>query len=195
MKLPEIDKIEASQIRKRLRKLFNEASPAEIQSGINWYAQAHKICADYSHEFGQSQAVVANILSALSPRNKWSRNIVDTYSVLHVVRAGISPDCVSVCTFNSNKFKAFEIAKNGLKISKTSPKTYAFVRNIADLDPNFVTIDVWHLRACFGQTIETGLTPFKYAQIQKITIDEAKKVGLKGYEYQAVIWEVIRNKS
>ena len=33
-----------------------------------------------------------------------------------------------------------------------------------------------------------------YEQIQNLTIKKADKIGLKGYEYQAIIWESIRNK-
>ena len=29
----------------------------------------------------------------------------------------------------------------------TVRKTYSFLQNIVNLDPNYVTIDVWHLRA------------------------------------------------
>lgn len=193
MKLPEIDKKADRQIRKRLRKLFNEANTAEIESGLNWYQSANDICRDYAAKFKTSPEVVANVMSALSPRNKWKRNILDTYSVLNAVRHNISPERISVCTFNTNKFKAFDIARNGAEITKISRKTFAFVRNIAYLDPDFVTIDVWHLRCCFGETIDAGLTPRKYDQIQQITLEEANKVGLTGYQFQAIIWEVIRN--
>ena len=67
------------------------------------------------------------------------------------------------------------------------------MNNIARLDGNFVTVDLWHLRACFNTTIKTGLTPKNYDTIQQITIEEATKVGLSGYEYQAIIWETLRN--
>jgi hypothetical protein len=61
------------------------------------------------------------------------------------------------------------------------------------LDDTKVTIDLWHLRACFGETIETGLTLKRYRELERITIQEAKKVGLKGYEFQAIVWEALRN--
>ena len=33
-----------------------------------------------------------------------------------------------------------------------------------------------------------------YNQIQKLTLKKADKLGLKGFEYQAILWESIRNK-
>jgi ribosomal protein L27 len=32
-----------------------------------------------------------------------------------------------------------------------------------------------------------------YEQLQKITLSKAKKLGLKGFEYQAIIWGSIQN--
>ena len=93
-------------------------------------------------------------------------------------------EAVKVCTFHGNKFKAFAIARGELSILATSTKTFAFVRNIGALDETKVTIDLWHLRACFGATIETGLTLKRYRELERITIEEAKKVGLKGYEFR-----------
>jgi hypothetical protein len=181
-------------VRKRLRTLFNEATTEQLKSGSAWYKKAHDICLDYAKEFGTTTEVVANVISALSPRNKWERNIEDCYSVMKAVKLGYKPEDIKVCTFNANKYKAFDIARNGARISKSAPKTYSFVRNISALDVHRVTIDVWHLRACFGKTVEGGLTPKRYKRLEDITIQEAKKFGLRGYEFQAIIWEVIRCK-
>ena len=193
MKLPELTKSTETSVRKRLRHLFNQSDEQSQKSGRDWYKSANKICLNFAIKYDYAPEVVANVLSSLSPRNKWERNIIDCENVLKAVRLGIGPEQVKVCTFNTNKFKAFAFANGGSSIKTTSPKTFAFVRNIAELDDTKVTIDVWHLRACFGETIETGLTPKKYKRLEAITIQEAKKLGLKGYEFQAIVWEVIRN--
>jgi hypothetical protein len=192
MKLTALTPSIEKKVRKNLRTLFDQATNEQLKSGSTWYKRAHDICLDYAKEFGTTTEIVANIISALSPRNKWERNIQDSHRVLTAVKRGHSPEDVKVCTFNTNKYKAFDIAINGATISKSAPKTYSFVRNISALDAQRVTIDVWHLRACFGKTIEGGLTPTRYKRLEEITIQEAKKVGLRGYEYQAIIWEVIR---
>ena len=134
------------------------------------------------------------MVSALSPRNKWERNLHDTRQVLDALRHNIHPEKIKVCTFNSNKYKAFAIGAGLREIKDDSRKTYSFLQNIVNLDPNYVTIDVWHLRACFGKTMETGLTKKRYDDIANITIREAKKRGLFGYQYQAIIWECIRDR-
>ena len=193
MKLTALTKYQRSKIRVNLRDIFNSATEADIIGGVKWYKSAHDICLKYATKYDTTTERVAQIMSALSPNNKWERNIIDTESVLRAVKAGATADQVKVCTFHANKFKAFAIARGELSIAATSPKTFAFVRNIGALDDTKVTIDLWHLRACFGETIETGLTLKRYRELERITIEEAKKVGLKGYEFQAIVWEALRN--
>jgi len=193
-KLKDITPYMAKKIRENLRMYFDLASQDQIESGKQWYYNASDICNELAGDHFTAEQV-AGVISALSPRNKWERNIIDAETVLNAVREGLLPEYVKVCTFNTNKFKAFEIAKGNRTITDVSRKTYAFIRNIARLDPARVTVDVWHLRACFGKTIDTGLTPKRYDMIEAITLDEAKRVGLKGFEYQAIIWEVVRDRN
>jgi hypothetical protein len=193
MKITALTKYQRAKVRSNLREIFNSATEADIFGGRTWYDGAHKICLDYAVEFGTTTERVAQILSALSPNNKWERNIKDTRIVLEAVRSGAAPESVKVCTFHSNKYKAFAIARGELSILANSPKTFAFVRNIGALDETKVTIDLWHLRACYGVTVEGGLTLKRYRELERLTIDEAKKVGLKGYEFQAIVWEALRN--
>lgn len=192
-KLGTITKYQRAKIRTNLRAIYGRASEEQRESGKAWYKEANNICTELSNELGYDSGTVASVLSALSPRNKWERNIIDTRVVLEAVRLDKKPAEVRVCTFNTNKVKAFDIAQGKLQITDTSRKTNAFVKNIANLDEARVTIDVWHLRACFGKTITGGLTPLRYDIIEQITLDEAHKVGLKGYEYQAIIWETIKS--
>lgn len=193
-KLKDITPYMAKKIRENLSTYFDLATAEQIKGGKNWYRNANNICRKLSTD-NYTPEQVAGVISALSPRNKWERNIEDADTVLSAVAKGLLPEDIKVCTFNTNKFKAFEIAKGKRTINKNSRKTYAFIRNIAYLDPERVTVDVWHLRACFGKTIDTGLTPKRYDIIEKITLEEAHKVGLEGYEYQAIVWEVVRDRN
>jgi len=197
IKLPKLTYYKIKKVRENLNTLFKEANKSDIKSGKNWYLNAHEICLklqeDNKNVFTLEQ--IAGVIAALSPRNKWERNILDASNVLRAVRLKKSPEAVKVCTFNKNKQKAFNIAKGIEQIKPTSKKTFAFVNNIARLDANFVTIDLWHLRACFGATIESGLTPKIYDKLQEITIEEAQKNQIDGFKFQAVIWEALRNKN
>jgi len=195
MKLGSVTPYYKRKVRSNLLGLYGQATSENIDNGLRWYKTANVICNELAMEFDTTTERVAQVLSALSPRNKWERNIIDTRAVLEAVRDGIDPSEVKVCTFNSNKMKAFAIAKGELDIQQESPKTYSFVRNISALDENKVTIDVWHLRACFGKTITSGLTPLRYEELERLTIKLAERLGLRGYEFQAIVWDTIRQKN
>ena len=191
--MKKLSRYQLNKISLNLDKWFNMAADEEIKNGRKWYADANQIIKDIAKQFNTTEIITASVLSALSPRNKWEQNIKDTIKVFQAIKDGKTAEQIKVCTFHTNKFKAFEIAKGNKTITKDSQKTFAFVNNIAHLDNNFVTIDVWHLRACFNKTM-ASCGKLAYEQIQKLTIKKADKLGLKGYEYQAIIWESIRNK-
>lgn len=182
-----------NEISNRLDNHFAYATDKDIKAGIEWYKEANSICRSLANKYNKPVETVASVLSALSPRNKWHQNIKDTETVLHAIHNNIPPDQVKVCTFNKNKLKAFLLASNKTQITNKSPKTFSFVQNIAKLNSNYITIDVWHLRACFGKTITSSITPKAYDQLTQLTINKAKQHGLKGFEYQAIIWNLIKN--
>lgn len=189
-----LSKYKQNKISDNLDRAFDRASADDLIQGFGWYTKANGIVQRLAVEYAYPANTVASVLSALSPRNKWKRNIFDTETVLRAVNDGLTPDDVSVSTFNSNKRKAFRIATDRDQITQDSRKTFAFVQNIAYLDPDYVTIDVWHLRASFTNMIHPkSLTPLRYDQIQEITLNNAHRHRIKGYEYQAIVWGVLRN--
>ena len=183
------------KIKKNLLYFYDEVKDDQeiLDQGQAWYLQANIWCERVAVNYGISTYKVASVLSALSPRNKWERNKKDAEAVIKTWRKGGKPEDVKVCTFTSNKIKAFNILNSVAEIEPKSLKTRAFLLNIAYLDKEAVTIDVWHLRACFDRMIvPKSLTPTIYDQIQKLTIKLAKKKGLRGYEFQAIVWGAVR---
>ena len=189
----ELSYYKRDKVRENLNKFYKLATEEDKHSGKYWYHQAHEFCARKAVEYGFNIETVTSVLSALSPANKWERNLIDTDTVLNAVRSGKAPEDVKVCTYNKNKEKAFNIAQLCGSIDTSSRKTFAFVQNIAYLNGDYVTIDRWHLRAAFNKMHSIKLNNTIYDELQKITIQEAAKEGLKGFEYQAIIWEAIRN--
>jgi hypothetical protein len=185
------------KISENLEYFFNTATAEDYTEGLSWYKDANDIVQKFSKEYDFDPLVVANVLSALSPNNKWERNTYDTEQVLKAVRNGQTEDDIKVCTFNKNKAKAFELARGereGIQYDN-SPKTHSFVKNIAELNEDFVTIDIWHTRASFDKMIvPKSLSISNYEDIKDITIKNAKKHNIKPFEYQAIIWCSIRNR-
>ena len=189
-------KYELQKISKNLDYFFNLATDEEIKQGKRWYQEANQFCVDTAKEYNVTPLQVASVVSALSPRNRWEQNLVDAKKVFQAIQEGKEAEDIKVCTFHKNKFKAFELAKENIFITEDSPKTFNFVRNIAHLDPTALTVDIWHIRACLKQFKSIGnaqIGKVAYKQIKDLTIKKAQKLGLKGYEYQAVIWLATQN--
>lgn len=189
-------KSELRKISRNLDYFFNLATPEEIKQGRQWYRLANDFCKINALEYNTTPLIVASVVSALSPRNKWQQNLIDAKKVFKAIEDGKSPEDIKVCTFHKNKFKAFELAKGNIYITEDSQKTFNFVRNIAHLDPMALTIDIWHIRACTKQFKNIGsaqIGKLAYNQIKALTIKKAQKLGLKGFEYQAILWISVQN--
>ena len=195
--MKELSKYKLNKISKNLDKFFNIATDDQVKDGLKWYKEANKIVLNIATEYKIDPYKVASVLSALSPRNKWKQNIVDTIKVCKAWTEGKTPEDIKVCTFHTNKFKAFAILDDKVKITDKSLKTFNFVRNIAFLDPTALTVDIWHLRACFDKIIKidnASIGRVAYKQIKKLTLAKAEKLGITGFEFQAIVWTSIRTK-
>jgi hypothetical protein len=186
------------QIRSNLLAWFNHATEQNRKDGMLWYSEAQTFCHDLAKEFGISPYICASVVSCLSPNNKWERNKIDARTVIVAHKAGLQPESVKVCTYNANKAKAFRVLSEGEAIAASAPKTHSFAMNVGLLSPDHITIDKWHIRACITKpadgivaTVES-VTDKQYRRIEAITAEIAKDCGLKGYEFQAILWIAIK---
>ena len=189
--MKQLTTIQIRKINKNLDYFFNIATNEQIKSGLNWYKNANKEANIIAKKYNFDIYKVSQVISALSPRNKWAQNIKDANKLCEAYVLGLHPEDIKVCTFHTNKFKAFNILANNIAITETSLKTFNFVNNIAYLNNDFLTIDIWHLRACFFKDIKinsAAIGKIAYQQIKNLTIKKANKLGLKGFELQAIIW-------
>ena len=194
--MKKLTKYQLSKISKNLDYFFNVATKQDIKNGLNWYKEANNKAVEISKKYDIDVYKVAQVISALSPRNKWSQNIKDADKVCEAFKIGLSPNDIKVCTFHTNKFKAFNILNNNVTITDKSLKTFNFVNNIAYLNNDFLTVDIWHLRACFNDKINiksAAIGRIAYEQIKRLTIKKANKLGIKGFELQAIIWLSTQN--
>jgi len=188
----ELGKKSLRHAKKSMLKHFNNATQKEIKKGRGWYPKINKLCKKHAKNYDTDSDTVAGIIASLSPRNRWERNLEDAITVLDAVRDNVAPEDVSCGTYHKGKFKAFAVARKEVFIKPSSQKVYAFCQNIAQLNSDFVTIDVWHIRAC-GFNGDKGVGTVAYRQLHELTLQVAKDLGLKGYEFQAIVWESIRN--
>lgn len=189
--MKKLTKYQLTKVSKNLDNYFNIASNEDITNGLQWYKQANAICNDIAIQYNTTTFIASGVISALSPRNKWDKNIIDAYAVFEAIKNNVEPADLKVSTFHTNKFKAFAIANGLIEITTDSLKTYSFCQNIAHLNNDFITVDVWHLRACFNKTMASVGT-LAYEQLRKLTLKKANEVGMNGFEYQAIVWNSVK---
>lgn len=94
---------------------YLQASLADIQAGVQWYRKAHDITLWYANKYDTSHNVAVGVIAALSPSNRWERNVIDAENVIRVYRAsgGSVDDVLAVpcCTYTKNRLKAYNILK------------------------------------------------------------------------------------
>ena len=188
--MKQLSKYKLNKISNNLDLFFNLATKKQITNGLDWYKKANYECMLIANNNDIDLYKVVQVVSALSPRNKWTRNLIDANNLINAYTTGKDINSFKVCTFNTNKLKAWNILKNDLDITNNSLKTYNFVNSIM-LNKNSLTIDIWHLRACFFNDINissAAIGKLAYQQIKLLTLNKAAKIGLKGFEYQAIIW-------
>ena len=185
--------------RGNLRHWYRSATPDQRARGAAWYDEA-RATAEFIAQFtGIPQVQVAGVISALSPNNRWERNRLDALRVCNAVARDLSEGSVKVCTYNANKVKAFAIARGDRAILKSSPKTYAFALNVGACDPDHVTIDKWHLRACQTRSsspkeVRTSITPAQYRALESECVRVAAEMHVPAYVLQATVWVAIRDR-
>ena len=166
---------------------------------MQWYSEAQKHCKLKAKQYGMTTYSYAEIVSITSVNNKWARNKIDAELCVTAYQAGFKPSDIKICTYNSNKEKAFRVLDKTQILGITSPKTHAFASNVGLNSPHHITIDKHHLRACVTKPSEgvvpdvvTSCTAKQYRRIEAITAQLASEEGLKGYQYQAIIWLTIK---
>ena len=177
-----------------LLTVFEEATPQEVITGMDWYHEAHELACSLRDEFGVSLDVAAGVIAALSPRSKWERNMADARKVIATFCQGRDPMDVPVGTFNRNKEKAVGILMAGTRHGVLSgPKVCAFADNIEDPHSAAVTVDSHAYNAWIGErAISNGsgprVTPKRFREAAGDYRKVAQLYDITPAQAQAIIW-------
>lgn len=179
--------------------VYQLATAAEIAEGQSWYGRASAIALNLAQRYKISHSQAAAVLAALSPRNKWSRNVTDAENLIEAYIAGgkEAAENIKVCTFTKNKIKALKIlaVEDGCEFDYiailSGPKLIEFYSCISGVD-NEVCIDGHAYSIWSGGRITLANIPSigkKLRQTIKNDYREAARIlGLPTYQVQAVTW-------
>ena len=93
---------------KHIQALLDLASVADQAEGMTWYERAYAAAVRLADQYEIKIDTAAGVIAALSPRNKWTRNLIDAENLIATfVAAGAEAAAdVKCCTFGKNKKKA-----------------------------------------------------------------------------------------
>ena len=182
---------------KNIIAIYKLAKPSEIYDGLSWYINAKKDCQEIADKFKIPLHISVSQVSALSPNNKWDRNIINAHDLIEAFIDGNDMDSIKVSTYHKMKQKAWSILEAMPSYDETvtilnGKKIVSFFKNIMG-DESEITID-GHARNIYYNdkqgltTPNTNIRKSEYADIQKAYQRASKKLGIKAYELQAITW-------
>ncbi len=186
---------------KNILAVYDMATPEEIREGVVWYATALAECKRISIDNDVPLSTVVGVTAALSPNNKWTRNIVNARDMVAAYVNGESIESFKVSTYTKMKEKAWSILACGtasdieiIEMLK-GQKIISFFQNIMGYDG--CTIDGHARNIAYNERI--GLTGSiyigkkEYKALQEMYVEAASQRTtngrpLKAFEMQAVTW-------
>jgi len=186
-------------------KIYKLATPEEKRDGIVWYANAYSDCNRIAIDLSVPVHIVTGVVAALSPNNKWDRNVTNARELIQAFVNGDDMDSVKVSTYHTMKKKAWSILEDmpdheGVIVLLNGQKIVSFYRNIMGDDT--CTVDGHAKNIYYGE--RHGLTDDKtnvgkkeYKTISDAYVKAGKRVrvngrSLKAFEIQAITWVVWR---
>lgn len=185
--------------------VYNMATPAEIKAGIVWYAEAQKAAQQISVDNDLPLHIVVGVVAALSPNNKWDRNVTNARDLIEAFLAGESVESVKVSTYNTMKLKAWSILVDMLDPCEITSrlngqKIVAFYRCIMGEDA--CCVDGHARNIYYGERVgltdaKTNIGKKEYGIISDAYVAAAAKLSKRGrylsaYEVQAITWTAWR---
>lgn len=160
-------------------ELANKGTLAQLEQATKWYLDAERIAEQVASNLDTTLEVGASIVSAFSPRERWSVN---------VARAIAYSLGQEVTCLKNNLVMANNALTLGFK-ALNGKKTNAFAKAIAG-DENAVVIDVWMLRAVGIE--KKSPTPKQYDELAEAVTKVSVELGITPRVAQALIWIVVR---
>ena len=179
--------------------VYHLATAGDRASGSAWYNAAFRVCDMIGANYGVDVNTVAGVVAALSPRNRWSRNIADAENMVKLYVAGGADAAAGckVCTFASGKKKALQILAENItnpdeiRAILNGPKLVEFFTCIADDRPD-VCIDGHAYSIWVGERITLAdVPPISKKLRETIKADymaAADILGVSPSTLQAITW-------
>jgi len=182
--------------------VYRDADAVQYNEGLAWYSDAQKAAHDIAVKYDIAVYIVAAVIAALSPNNKWSRNVTNAATLIDAFLRGDGIDSVKVSTYNKMKAKAWDIlaVRPDYDGAKTMLKGQKITSFFMDIMGEFnVTIDGHARNIAYNERVgladdRTNIGVREYRALQAAYEEAARRVGLMPYQLQAITWRVWRDR-
>ena len=163
----------------KYRDLVMTATLGQVEEASVWYLEAERVAEQVALNLNVDLEKGASVVSAFSPRERWSSNITKAveFSLGGTVRG--LPNNLTMA--QNSLILGFDALRG--------PKTNAFARAIAG-DTDAVVIDIWMCRAAGLPTDSPSQS--QYNETARAVRNVAKEFGLTPRTTQALIWVIVR---
>lgn len=184
-------KLSKPELVKQIHAYYNLSTDQERVNGMNWYAKAYSDCAGLAHTYGLPVNTVVGIVAALSPRNKWERNMVDAEQVI------LHGEQATVCTFHANKTKAVRMINGEEPLDVLAGnKVRAFYNDILYHNTTpMVCVDshAYAVATGYGERIQVKVIPDDdYALVSDAYTGLSQALCIRPCQLQAITWLTYR---
>ena len=159
--------------------LIEYATYGDIEKAALWYADAERVALEVARNLDASLEVGASVVSAFSPRERWSSNV--TKAIAFSLGEKVTGLSNNLKMANASVHLGFDALKG--------PKTNAFARAIAG-DTEAVVIDVWMMRAARMEVDSPNKT--QYTELSQAIKRVARMNEMTPRTVQALIWIIVR---
>jgi hypothetical protein len=181
---------------------YRSADDLQVAEGLLWYSDAQKAAHNIAAKYGIAVYIVVAVISALSPNNKWSRNLTNADALIGAFLRGDGIDAVKVSTYHAMKKKAWDIlaARPDYDGAKRMLKGQKITSFFMDIMGEFnVTIDGHARNIAYDEKVgltddRTNIGVREYRGLQAAYEEAAQRLGLMPYQIQAITWRVWRDR-
>ena len=185
-----------------ITSVYRDADKTQHAEGLLWYSDAQKAAHVIAVKYDVPVYIVVAVIAALSPNNKWSRNVANAATLIAAFIRGDGIDAVKVSTYHKMKQKAWDIlaARPDYDGAKAMLKGQKITSFFCDIMGEFnVTIDGHARNIAYGERVgltddRTNIGVREYRALQAAYEEAARRVGLMPYQLQAITWRVWRDR-
>jgi hypothetical protein len=181
---------------KNILAIYAQADQFEMAHGLNWYTDAKAAAFEIADKYEMPLSIVVGVIAALSPTNKWERNIVDAENLIECFINGGYMEDINVCTYKTMKEKAWNIMveNNPLvdHIAKllNGPKITDFFWCILGHDVCVIDGHAWCIANADRRTLQEvpNIGKKLRQELQAAYSAAGASQGVTAYEMQAITW-------